>query len=238
MQNIGKLEGIQLEVKNDTTQNHVGDLELCRKGIDLLIDAFNILGNSESSVDKEGAYRLVIWGYLETITSTIVWGLDAICKGQYRIGMILVRVLIEEVITSKYFYQHPEKAFETLKQASEESTSRVRFEPSIYKRFKAVGLGPHDSLYEFYGQISERFSHPTTTMLPLTVDENRLMKIDEPVYKAEYFTTMSKYLIRLAYIMGDVVNKTYPEIAKNSPDWANQVKKFCSSVDEIENRDI
>ena len=61
------------------------------------------------------------------------------------------------------------------------------------------------------------------------------MEIDEPVYKAEYFTAISKYLIRLAYIMGDVVNRTYPEIVKNSPEWVNKVKKFSRLVDEMEN---
>jgi hypothetical protein len=233
MLSISRLEEIQSIIEKKTNENHSDSLELCQVGINLLFDAFNILVNMDVYTSKEHYYRLAIWGYLGSMTSTLVWCLNAAHKGQYRIAMILIRVLIEEAVTAKYYSKYPEKAFEAMEQAAQDFTSRVRFEPDIYKKFKAVGISPNNSLYKFYGQVSEGFSHSTLTMLPINIDsKQRIVRVKEPDYNPETLEAITTYILQLAYMMIVTVGITFTDLQSLSPEWSKESKAFLDMVIE------
>ena len=156
MSYIRGIEDNQNLIKKRTIENHEKEISLCNEGISLLADAYTLLDGTDFLITKEHAVRLLIWGYLGAVQSTFLWCFSAACTGQYRISIVILRVLIEEIITSHYFIKYPEKAFETIDRASKNANiSRVRFEPDIYKKFNAVGIKQNDSLYKFYQEISE-----------------------------------------------------------------------------------
>jgi hypothetical protein len=235
MLSISMLWEKQAAIENETTKTHNEDLKLCQSAISLLFDAF--ASNIELSSGKEDDYRLIIWGYLGTTINSSTWCLNAACNGQYRIAMILVRVLVEEVITSKYFLKHQEMASDVFKQAAQNSTTRIRFDQNIKRKFKDVGISPNNSLYKFYDQISDRFSHANSTELPLYIDSNQgTVAVQEPEYNSEKFQAIVVNILQLMQIMIVTVWETFNEFQDNSPNWTKQAKAVLDRIIERRNK--
>ncbi|MBT3189952.1 MAG: hypothetical protein HN736_01310 [Anaerolineae bacterium] len=238
MSYIRGIEDNQNLIKKRTIENHEKEISLCNEGISLLADAYTLLDGTDFLITKEHAVRLLIWGYLGAVQSTFLWCFSAACTGQYRISIVILRVLIEEIITSHYFIKYPEKAFETIDRASKNANiSRVRFEPDIYKKFNAVGIKQNDSLYKFYQEISERYSHSSSTALPFHFDdEQRQILVEEPIYKVESFTKIATYILRLMAKMILFIQITFPEIDTLSPKWSEKSKKLHNEIMRRENQ--
>jgi len=198
MNSFIRFSELHLEIEKITFEQHKEDLELCFDGISLFLTVEEILQGTEYkySTPVEAA-RSLLWRYLVSVPSTAYVCLRCAIQGQHRIAKNLLRILIEETVSIRYFAENFERAYMVINSSIK---SGIPKEPKLSTKLRKIDSKSKKSLITLYDAISDGTSHANALLFPGTLlDElgHKLIKPQEPAYKEDSINWVTMTVTRL-----------------------------------------
>lgn len=220
------------ETKKKNYVEKGSDINLCLDGINLFLMAEQILLDIifEYSNPKV-ATRTILWRYLASIPSTAYMALNCAVQGQIRISYSILRILIEEATSIRYYaldYQRALNVFNTL------SKSGIPSEPKFNTKLRETEIKQGHSLQKLYTVLSSSASHANALEMPLPVDElkgRKYVRVAEPVYNEESFDFIMETMLRLLSISIFHFKEVYSELQTNKV-FMNKLTLHIEKVDK------
>jgi len=223
--------GLHNSIERITVTKHATDIDLCYEGIDLFLHISNILkGIKFDYSTPELATQSLLWRFIVSIPSTAFMCLHSAIQGEYRISYSLLRILIEETVSARYYSKNPTNAY---KEISETFMSGFSKETKFSRKIRELDGRSNGSLKILYDAISKGASHANALEFPgdlIDKESKRLKKPDEPAYDEESLIWIINNIMRLICISLGATIDTYPELMRKD-DFATQSNHFCEIVE-------
>jgi hypothetical protein len=223
--------GLHYSIEKYTITNQAKDIDLCYEGIDLFLHIQNILkGIKFDYSTPQLAAQSLLWRYIVSIPGTAFMCMRSAIQGEYRISYSLLRILIEETVSTRYYSENPNNAY---KEINETFRSGFLKETKFSLKIRELDGRSNGSLKILYDAISKGASHANSLQFPgdlIDKKSKRLKKPNEPAYDDESIIWIINNIMRLICISIGATIGTYPELQRND-DFANQSNHFCEIVE-------
>jgi hypothetical protein len=222
---------LHTSIETKTSIKHSKDIDLCYEGIDLFLYIANILNGIKFDYSSpELAAQSLLWRYIVSIPCTAFMCLRSAIQGEYRISYSLLRILIEETVSTRYYAKNPKNAHKELRDTFISGFLR---ETKFSNKLKELDGRSNDSLKKLYDAISKGASHANALEFPgdlIDKKSRRLRKPKEPAYNEESLIWIINTIMRLICISLGASIETYPDLQRND-DFTTQSIHFCKNVE-------
>ena len=232
MQLFEEFDSAHENIQKRTGELHSEEIAVCILGIDTLLQIKKTLsGLVYDYSTKENAVRTILWRYVVSMPSTAYVCLETGLMGQYPTSYNILRLLIEEMISVKYYLENPKLAKEEIEEAVNSGIVR---KPRIRTKFAKIKK-KNPSLQKLYAKISEVNSHANSLQyMGKLINEpgGELLAPKEPRYNEEMIKFIFVAIVRLLYMALEGFSRAFPEL-ENSRDYNEVASAFSVNAKKM-----
>ncbi len=232
MNNLETLDTLRQKYYQDTIKQFGGQLQVFNEGVLLLMDAGDILVDTEKAPDihkSEGASKFAAWRFLSTLPTSLFWSCDIALKGDYGISKNILRLSLEELVKLAYFVTFPDRA---LRQVVHERDSD---ETDLAEMLQQLDFDKRQELMKLYGDLSSFYSHANLNLpqeLVYDKPEKGIQIGGGPRYRPDLFEPIIQQLIIIVANSIKFIVIRFPHLL-NDMTWKNRFEEFVPKAADV-----
>ncbi len=232
MNNLDNLKTSRQQIYRDTMHQFGKQLHLFQEGCLLLMDASDILVDTEKKADHhtaEGASKSAAWRFISTLHTSLFWCCETALNGDYAISKNILRLSLEEMIKLEYYVAFPDMALKQVEQDSDKD------EVNLAQMLRELDFEDRQNLLKVYGNLSALYAHANFNLPPELVFhelDNQTRIGGGPRFSPDFFDPIIHHLIAIVANSLRCVVIRFPYLADNQT-WMNQLENFGARVTGI-----
>lgn len=215
MNNLETLLAYRQKIHKDTLHLFGDQLDLFNMGISLLLDASDMLVETEKETDHntgDGASKTAAWRFISTLPASLLWCSETALSGDYGIAKNILRLSLEEFVKMSYYTTFPEKA---LRQVTRD---RDKDEIDLAEMLKQLDLENRQDILKLHGDLSAFYAHANLNLPQELVYrglENQIQIGGGPRFTPEFFEPIIQQLIIIVANTIKCLVIRFPYVAEN-----------------------